>query len=96
MIDLQRLISEILFIETGLIVFDSTGSEVDKRFAAIQSMSADRLASKLVAELGVTREERTLADGMGGVSRNHKTGETTVHSKPCTRQFRYVTEWVSE
>lgn len=54
--NIQQLIAEIIFIETGLIVFDSTGSEVDKRFAAIMSMSADRIAAKLVAELGLARE----------------------------------------
>lgn len=54
------------------------------------------LPEVLVSELGLTRDERTLADGMAGMSTNYKTGETTVHSRPCTRQSRYATQWVSD
>ena len=34
-----------------------------------------------------------LADGMGGVSINYKTGERTVHSRPNTHQVRIVGRW---
>jgi hypothetical protein len=38
-------------------------------------------------------EERTLADGAGGISTNYNTGEVTSYMKPCTRQRRWVTDW---
>jgi hypothetical protein len=44
----------------------------------------------------LTREQQTLADGMGGISTNWKTGETTVHSRPCTRMSRWVTKWATD
>ncbi len=42
------------------------------------------------------RETRTLADGEGGMSTNWRTGETTIHSKPCTRQSRLVGPWETQ
>ena len=53
----------------------------------------EHFADVLVAELGLTQETKHLADGMGGISTNSRTGETTVHSRPCTRMVRYVTAW---
>lgn len=57
---------------------------------------AELIAGDIVGELGLTREQRTLADGMGGVLTNYKSGVRIVHSRPCTRQTRYVTEWVPD
>lgn len=48
----------------------------------------------LIAALQLTEEHRELADGMGGISTDLKTGETTTHSRPCTRQVRLVGPWV--
>lgn len=50
----------------------------------------------LAFNLFAHQEQRTLADGMGGISTNYKTGETTVTSRPCTRQSRWVTPWVND
>lgn len=52
------------------------------------------MAQAAIDALQLTREQQTLADGSGGISTNWKTGETTVHSRPCTRMSRYVTPWV--
>jgi hypothetical protein len=54
----------------------------------------EHVAEAVVAALGLTEETRTLADGMAGQTTNWKTGETTSHSRPCTRQSRLVTPWV--
>lgn len=42
---------------------------------------------------GFSREFRTLDDGMGGMTTDARTGKTTVHSRPNTRQQRWVTPW---
>lgn len=54
---------------------------------------AEHAAAAVIGSLGMAPESRTLADGSGGVSTNWKTGETTVHSRPCTRQIRWATRW---
>jgi hypothetical protein len=56
----------------------------------------DHAAAAVLAALNLTEETRTLADGMGGLSTNWKTGETTSHFRPCTRQRRWVSAWVGE
>ena len=52
-----------------------------------------RMAEAALAELNLREETRTLADGMGGVGTNWKTGVTTVYSRPCTRLMRLVSPW---
>lgn len=54
------------------------------------------MVDEFMAKAGITREQRTLADGMGGISTNYESGQVTVHSRPCTRQSRYITEWVPD
>jgi hypothetical protein len=60
----------------------------------LESNALAHVAEAVVAALGLTEETRTLADGMAGQTTNWKTGETTSHSRPCTRQSRLVTPWV--
>jgi hypothetical protein len=61
-----------------------------------QMMSARRMADRVIKELNLHTEGRQLSDGEGGMSTNWKTGETTIHSKPCTLQIRWVTNWVND
>jgi hypothetical protein len=67
-----------------------------KRGVHAYGIDTDHLASLLLADLNLLRERRTLPDGMGGVTTNWKTGETTFHSRPCTAQSRWVTNWVTD
>jgi hypothetical protein len=53
------------------------------------------MAQVVLDELGLREETRLLADGMAGICTDQKTGQTTVHSCPQTRQRRYVTSWES-
>lgn len=57
---------------------------------------AEHAAAAVVAAFNFASEHRTLPDGMGGISTNWKTGETTTHCRPCTRQSRWVTTWTNE
>lgn len=54
---------------------------------------AEHVAATVLASLNLTEETRELADGMGGMSTNWKTGETTSYFRPCTRQRRLVGPW---
>ncbi len=49
--------------------------------------------TEIAAELGLTREARTLDDGHSGTATNWATGEVTFSNRPCTVVSRYVTEW---
>lgn len=40
-------------------------------------------------------ERRTLADGMGGMTIDTKTGITVTHHRPCTTQCRWSTSWLN-
>lgn len=55
-----------------------------------------KAADAVIRELGLREESRTLQDGAGGITTNWRTGETTVHSRPATRQCRYVTDWTAD
>ena len=75
------------------------------RCGAVNNMDGDALfnhrvgammeAIEAVLSQNMHEEQRTLADGEGGMSTNWRTGETTVHHKPCTRQSRWVTPWLT-
>lgn len=75
------------------------------RCGAVNNMDGDALHSHRVGAMmeaieavlaaNMYEEQRTLADGQGGMSTNYKTGETTSHSRPCTRQTRWVTPWLT-
>ena len=54
---------------------------------------AAHVASSLVSRMGWRTETRTLEDGAGGLSTDYRTGQTTVHSRPATRQLRWVSRW---
>lgn len=56
----------------------------------------EHVADAVIRELGLRRETRTLEDGYGGISTDYKTGITTRHFKPPTRQTRYVTDWFAD
>lgn len=64
---------------------------------SVEAAAAHRahVAGVLVEALGLTEEQRQLADGYGGISTNWKTGKTTVHSRPCTVESRWVTPWAA-
>lgn len=78
-------------------------TEIEKRIAAAvkwdlidqagRDEHAEEVGRKVAKALGLTREQRTLADGEGGVTYNHKTGEVRHTGKPCTIQQRWVTRW---
>jgi hypothetical protein len=55
--------------------------------SAVFDKAAERMAALF------TEETRELADGMGGISTNWKTGETTSYVRPCTRLRRWVSSW---
>jgi hypothetical protein len=71
----------------------------------VNNMDGDVLPSHLhfvvseavreVLERNLREEQRTLADGMGGMSIDSKTGKTTAHLRPCTQQSRWVTPWLT-
>lgn len=50
----------------------------------------------LAFNLFAHQEQRTLGDGVGGVSINPDTGKTTSYGRPPTRQSRWVTPWVND
>jgi hypothetical protein len=52
-------------------------------------------AVRAVLSANLIEEQRTLTDGEGGMTTDYKTGETTVHGKPCTRQSRWATPWLN-
>lgn len=54
----------------------------------------DALAAVGLLPSGV--EKRELDDGSCGVTTDWKGENVRVHSTPCTRQRRYVGEWVTE
>lgn len=64
MTDIRTRLADAIFTETTRIVFTSTGEDVEKRVAAIMSMSAQQLADVLLSLPGIAivdTEETLLA-----------------------------------
>lgn len=93
-------------IEDALLAHESLDNDSRCSCGVINNMDGDVLHCHRLGEISwavrgvfaelLGREQRTCDDGAGGVSTNWKTGETTSHFKPCTRQSRWVTKWVTD
>lgn len=101
--ELLELIEDVVYRVT--FEHDALDRDSRCRCGVVNNMDGDVLHTHRVGAMmeaiedvlvqNLREEQRTLADGQGGMSTNWKTGETTSTSVPCTRQSRWATPWLT-